>query len=112
MPPAAVERGDLESTVVAELESMTAQHALKQAQMVLAQLQQARNDELFSRRLISTSDRDITKAAYDIAFADAASRAAQMKQAVAAVDTATANLGYLPARKAAHLDPIEALARD
>jgi macrolide-specific efflux system membrane fusion protein len=78
----------------AELESMTAQHALKQAQMVLAQLQQARNDELFSRLLISTSDRDITKAAYDVAFADAASLAAQMKQAVAAVDTAQANLGY------------------
>jgi macrolide-specific efflux system membrane fusion protein len=61
---------------------------------VLAKLQGDRNDELFSRLLISASDRDITRAAYDVAFADAASLAAQMKQAAAAVDTATANLGY------------------
>ena len=45
-------------------------------------------------RLISTSDRDITKAAYDVAFADAASLSAQMKEAAAAIDTAKANLGY------------------
>jgi macrolide-specific efflux system membrane fusion protein len=78
----------------ASLESMTAEHALKQAQLVLAQVQQFRNDELFTNRLISTSDRDITKAAYDVAFADAASLGAQMKQAAAAIDTAKANLGY------------------
>src|ERR1017187_7260974 len=78
----------------ASLESMTAEHALKQAQLVLAQVQEFRNDELFTNRLISTSDRDITKAAYDVAFADAASLEAQMKQAAAAIDTAKANLGY------------------
>jgi len=78
----------------ADLESTTAQHALKQAQLLLAKAQQARNDELFSRQLISASDRDITKAAYDVALADADSLAAQMKQAAAAVDTAKANLGY------------------
>jgi macrolide-specific efflux system membrane fusion protein len=78
----------------AELESMTAQHALKQAGLALARLQQARNDELFSRQLLSASDRDITKAAYDVALADADSLTAQVKQAAAAVDTAKANLGY------------------
>lgn len=78
----------------AALESMTAEHALKQAQLVLAQVQEYRNDELFTNRLISTSDRDITKAAYDVAFAGAASLGAQMKQAAAAIDTAKANLGY------------------
>jgi macrolide-specific efflux system membrane fusion protein len=78
----------------ASLESMTAEHALKLAQLVLAQVQEFRNDELFTNRLISTSDRDITKAAYDVAFADAASLGAQMKQAAAAIDTAKANLGY------------------
>jgi len=78
----------------ATLESVAAQHALKQAQLVLAKLQQDRNAELFSRLLISASDRDITKAAYDVAFADADSLAAQMKQSAAAVDTAKANLGY------------------
>ena len=78
----------------AALESMTAQRSLKQAQLVLAKVQETRNDELFAQQLISTSDRDITKAAYDVAFADAASLSAQMKQATAAIDTAKANLGY------------------
>jgi macrolide-specific efflux system membrane fusion protein len=78
----------------ATLESMTAQRSLKQAQLVLTRLQQDRNDDLFARQLISASDRDITRAAYDVAFADAASLSAQMKQATAAIDTATANLGY------------------
>ena len=78
----------------AALESMTAQRALKQAQLVLARVQEVRNDELFTNRLISTSDRDITKAAYDVAFADADSLSAQMKEAAAAIDTGKANLGY------------------
>jgi macrolide-specific efflux system membrane fusion protein len=78
----------------AALESMTAQRALKQAQLVLAKVQEVRNDELFADQLISTSDRDITKAAYDVAFADAASLSAQMKEASAAIETGKANLGY------------------
>jgi macrolide-specific efflux system membrane fusion protein len=78
----------------AELESTTAQRALKQAQLVLAKVQGDRNDELFAKSLITASDRDITKAAYDVADADADSLVAQMKQAAAAVDTAKANLGY------------------
>jgi macrolide-specific efflux system membrane fusion protein len=78
----------------AALESMTAERSLKQAQLVLAQVQETRNDELFADQLVSTSDRDITKAAYDVAFADAASLSAQMKEAAAAIDTAKANLGY------------------
>ena len=78
----------------AALESMTAQRSLKQAQLVLAKAEELRNDELFAGRLISTSDRDITRAAYDVAFADAASTSAQMKEAAAAIDTANANLGY------------------
>ena len=78
----------------AALESMTAQRALKQAQLVLAKVQETRNDELFADRLISTSDRDVTKAAYDVAFADAASLTAQMKEAAAAIETGKANLGY------------------
>jgi macrolide-specific efflux system membrane fusion protein len=78
----------------AALESMTAQRALKQAQLVLAQAEGARNDELLASHLISTNDRDITQAAYDVALADVASLAAQMKEATAAIDTAKANLGY------------------
>jgi macrolide-specific efflux system membrane fusion protein len=78
----------------AALESMTAQRALKQAQLVLAKVEGARNDELFAGRLISANDRDVTRANYDVAFADVASVSAQMKQATASVDTATANLGY------------------
>jgi macrolide-specific efflux system membrane fusion protein len=73
---------------------MTAQRALKQAQLVLAKAQRDRNDTLFARKLISASDRDVTQANYDVAVADAASLSAQMKQATAAVDTAKANVGY------------------
>ena len=78
----------------AALESMTSQRALKQAQLVLAQVEQVRNNELFASLLISASDRDITKSAYDVALADVASLTAQMKEATAAIDTAKANLGY------------------
>jgi macrolide-specific efflux system membrane fusion protein len=78
----------------ATLENMTSQRAVKQAQLVLAKVQRDRNDELFAELLISANDRDITRAAYDVAFADVASLSAQMKQAAAAVDTAKANLGY------------------
>jgi len=78
----------------ATLENMTAQRALKQAQLVLAKLERDRNDTLFSRKLIAASDRDVTQANYDVAVADATSLSAQMKQATAAVDTAKANRGY------------------
>lgn len=78
----------------ATLENITSQRSVKQAQLVLAKVQQARSDKLFAELLISTDDRDITRANYDVAFADVASLSAQMKQATAAVDTAKANLGY------------------
>jgi macrolide-specific efflux system membrane fusion protein len=78
----------------ATLENMTSQRSLKQAQLVLTKLQEARNDTLFAHQLISANDRDITRANFDVAFADAASLSAQMKQATAAVNTAKANLGY------------------
>jgi macrolide-specific efflux system membrane fusion protein len=78
----------------AALQSMTSQRSLKQATLVLAKLQRDRNNDLFARQLASASDRDITRAAYDVAFADAASVSAQMKEDSAAVNTAKANLGY------------------
>jgi macrolide-specific efflux system membrane fusion protein len=78
----------------ATLENMTSQRSLKQAQLVLAKVQRDRNETLFAEQLISANDRDITRANYDVAFADAASLSAEMKQATAAVDTAKANLGY------------------
>jgi len=78
----------------ASLENMTSQHSLKKAQLVLSRLQRTRNDSLFAHHSISASDRDITKANYDVAFADAASLTAQMKQAKSAISTADANLGY------------------
>jgi membrane fusion protein, macrolide-specific efflux system len=78
----------------ATLENMTSQRAVKQAQLVLAKVQRDRNDELFAELIISANDRDITRAAYNVAFADVASLTAQMKQAAAAIDTAKANLGY------------------
>jgi membrane fusion protein, macrolide-specific efflux system len=78
----------------AALDNMTSQHALKQAQLVLTTLQADRNDTLYAHKLISANDRDITRAAYKVAFADAASLTAQMKEATAAVNTGKANLGY------------------
>ena len=78
----------------AALESITSQHSLKQAQLVLTKLQRDRNDDLFARQLVSASDRDITRAAYDVSFADAASLSAQMKEAAATVNTGKANLSY------------------
>jgi macrolide-specific efflux system membrane fusion protein len=78
----------------ATLENMTSQRSVKQAQLVLAKMQQTRNDDLFAELLISANDRDLTRANYAVALADVASLSAQMKQATAAVDTAKANLGY------------------
>lgn len=78
----------------ASLENMTSLRKLKEAQLVLTRLQKDRNDKLYALQLISASDRDIAKTAYDIAFADSASLAAQMKQANASVNTAKANLSY------------------
>jgi len=69
----------------AALESMTAQRSLKQAQLVLARVEGDRNDKLLAASLISTNDRDVTRAAYDVAFADAASLSAQMKEAIPSV---------------------------
>jgi macrolide-specific efflux system membrane fusion protein len=78
----------------AALENMTSQRSLKKAQLVLATLQKVRNDTLFAHALISANDRDITRAAYDVAFDDVASLSAQMKEATATVNTDKANLGY------------------
>jgi len=78
----------------ATLENITSQHSVKQAQLMLTKLQRSRNDELFATQMISAAECDITRANYDVAFADVASLSAQMKQATAAVDTAKANLGY------------------
>ena len=73
---------------------MTSQRSVKQAQLALAKAQRARNEKLLEKGIISASDRDITRANYDVAFAEVASLSAQMKEATAAVDTAKANLGY------------------
>ena len=78
----------------ATLENMTAQRSLKQAQLVLATLQRTRAAELVAKHAAASSDSDIAQANYDVAFADAASLSAQMKQAAAAIETARANLGY------------------
>ena len=78
----------------ATLQNITSQRALKQAQLVLAQAQRDRSDKLFADGVVSSSDRDVAKANFDVATADVASLSAQMKEATAAVDTAKANLGY------------------
>jgi macrolide-specific efflux system membrane fusion protein len=78
----------------ATLENMTSQRSEKQAQLVLAKVQQTRNDSLFAQLMISANDRDVAKANYAVAVADYAALSAQMKQATAAVDTAKANRGY------------------
>lgn len=78
----------------AALSSMTSQRAVKQAALVLARAQMVRTDELFAAGVISASDRDVARAAYDAALADVASLSAQMRQANAAVDTGKTNVGY------------------
>ncbi|MCX6538470.1 MAG: macrolide transporter subunit MacA [Acidobacteria bacterium] len=78
----------------ATLENMNSQRSVRQAQLVLAQVQRDRNEQLFTKLMLSTDDRDVTRANYDVALANVASLSAQMKQATAAVDTATANVGY------------------
>ncbi|MBZ5636871.1 MAG: efflux RND transporter periplasmic adaptor subunit [Acidobacteriia bacterium] len=78
----------------ATLQNITSQHALKQAQLTLAQAQRDRNDKLFAEGLISTDERDVARANFEVASADVAALSAQMKQAAAAVDTTKANLGY------------------
>ncbi len=78
----------------ATLQNITSQRALKQAQLVLAKAQQDRSDQLFAAGVVSSSDRDVAKANFDVATDDVASLSAQIKEASAAVDTAKANLGY------------------
>ena len=82
------------SSANAALGNMTSQRAVKQAQLVLTRAEWVRYDKLYTEQLISTNDRDISRANFDAASADAASLTAQMKQASAAVDTAKANVGY------------------
>lgn len=76
------------------LENMTAQHAVKQAQLVLAGLQRLRNDNLFAQLQITADEHDMVQAAYAVAVAEVTALSAQMKQAAAAVETAKANVGY------------------
>jgi macrolide-specific efflux system membrane fusion protein len=80
----------------AAVDNMNSQRTVKQAQLVLAKVQRERNEKLFAQGdgSVSASDRDITRANYDVALAEVASLNAQIKQAAAAVDTAKANLGY------------------
>jgi macrolide-specific efflux system membrane fusion protein len=78
----------------AALGNMTSLRAVKQAQLVLTKAERVRSDTLYADQLISTNDRDVSRAAYDAAVADAGALSAQVKQASAAVDTAKANLGY------------------
>jgi membrane fusion protein, macrolide-specific efflux system len=62
----------------ATLQNITSQRAQKQAQLALAQAQRDRNDKLFADGLIAASDRDITKANFDVASADVAALSAQI----------------------------------
>jgi macrolide-specific efflux system membrane fusion protein len=80
----------------AALENMISLRSVKEAQRGLAKVQRDRNEILFGQGdgSISVSDRDITRANYDVALAEVAALSAQIKQATAAVDTAKANLGY------------------
>lgn len=80
----------------AALDNMVSQRSVKKAQLVLAKVLRDRNEKLFTQGegAISVSDRDTTRANYDVALAEVASLTAQIKQATASVDTAKANLGY------------------
>lgn len=78
----------------AALTSMTSLHTLKGATLGLAKAQMERSDRLASEGIVSASDRDIARAGYKVALADAAALSAQMKEAKASVDTAKSNLGF------------------
>jgi len=78
----------------ATLSNVAAQLKVKQAQLVLANAERTRDDELFVKQLISADQRDVAKAASDVAKDDVASLSAQVKQVTAALDTANANVGY------------------
>jgi macrolide-specific efflux system membrane fusion protein len=67
---------------------------VKQSTLLLAQEQRDRNETLASAGIISASDRDITRAGFKAAAADAAALTAQMKEASAAVSTAKSNLAF------------------
>jgi membrane fusion protein, macrolide-specific efflux system len=82
------------TSATANLENITAQRAVKQAQLVLAKRQLARDKTLFAKQVISASDRDISQSTYDVASAEVAALSAQIKQGKATVGTATTNLGY------------------
>jgi macrolide-specific efflux system membrane fusion protein len=78
----------------AAFESMTAQRALKQAQLALTSVIHNRSEAIFAlgEGGISANDRDIALANYNVAFADVASITAQLKQSAAAIETAKVNL--------------------
>ena len=78
----------------AALASITSQRAAEQAQLVLANVQYVRDEDLLVKGFISASARDVTRAAYHAAIDDVSSLSDQMKQATATVNTAKANLGY------------------
>jgi membrane fusion protein, macrolide-specific efflux system len=82
------------TAAAASLENITAQRSVKQAQLVLAKRQLARDKVLFAKQVITASELDISQSTYKVASADVAALSAQMKQAKAAVGTATTNLGY------------------
>ncbi|MBF0544293.1 MAG: efflux RND transporter periplasmic adaptor subunit [Candidatus Riflebacteria bacterium] len=78
----------------AALEGLIAQREGKLAQLVLAQTQGDRNEDLVKKNLIAIQDKDITHSINAVAVADVKVISAQIKQAEAAVDTAKAALGY------------------
>jgi len=80
----------------AALDNIISQRSVKEAQLVLAKALRNRNEILFAQGegAVSASDRDITRANYDVALAEVASLLALTKQATASVETAKANLGY------------------
>jgi macrolide-specific efflux system membrane fusion protein len=80
----------------AALDNIISQRTVKEALLALAKALRDRNEILFAQGegAVSASDRDITRANYDVALAEVAALSAQTKQAAAAVETAMANLGY------------------
>ena len=82
----------------AALLNFTSLRNLKQAALLLTREQRDRIETLAGEGIVSASDRDIARANYKVALADVASLSAQVKEAGAAVATATSNLGYTKIR--------------